>query len=262
MMVDLNTMIDATAAPRNDDGNGRTPFLVIQEIPIFFSEDWSTGIGGGLWSTGRMMAHFFASSHARRLITNISRDHNLTVLELGSGNGLLSVCFMALGKEFVKHLVVTDMEDHLNLIRQTIAANSHLISTSSSSEVIVVEHKWGVFEPRDEIHDSSLEAQVRQAACKFDLILGSDVAYHPSLYKPLIASLKAFCHESTVALIGVTMLDTTVEFFDMLWSAGFCYERTVDALIDPVEFRGTTFGLFIVRRRKPKAVIQFKKSSR
>jgi predicted nicotinamide N-methyase len=234
------------------------PFLHVYDTPIFFSEDWKTGIGGGLWSTGRMMARFFASDHARRMILNYSHNQELTVLELGSGNGLLSVCFMALAKNQIKHLVVTDMEDHLELIRQTIASNPLIVDATKPSNMIVVEHKWGVFEQIDD--SDSLEARVKQARCQFDLILGSDVAYHPSLYKPLIASLQAYFHDKTVAIIGVTMLDTTIEFFDMLRSAGFCYERIADALIEPEEFRGTTFGLFIIRRQKPRILIQFRRS--
>ena len=32
------------------------PLLTINNIPIHFSDDWNTGIGGGLWSTGWAMA--------------------------------------------------------------------------------------------------------------------------------------------------------------------------------------------------------------
>ena len=232
------------------------PFLHVRRMPVYFSEDWRTGIGGGLWSTGRMMAQFFASDHARRLIQDLSHDRGLRVLELGSGNGLLSVCFMALAKDCVSQLVVTDLDDHLELIRQTIAANPLIIDSSDSSKVLVMEHEWGRFVARND--DTSREAQVQQAKCTFDCIIGSDVAYHPSLYKPLIASLQAYFNNKTVALLGFTMLDTSTEFFDMLRQAGFSYERIPDALIESKEFRGSTFGLFFVRRQKPRLLIQYR----
>ena len=231
-------------------------FLHARGVPVYFSEDWRTGIGGGLWSTGRMMAEFLASDYARRLMLDLSHDRGLQVLELGSGNGLLSACLMALASDCIKQLVVTDLSDHLDLIRQTIASNPHIIDPMDASKVIVMEHEWGHFSVRNE--DTSREAQVQQAKCTFDCLVGSDVAYHPSLYKPLIASLQAFFHEYSVAILGFTMLDTSKDFFDMLRLAGFSYERIPDALIQSKEFRGSTFGLFIVRQQQSRTLIQYR----
>ncbi len=142
-----------------------TPFLSINKIPIVFSEDWDTGIGGGLWSTGLAIAKYF-ERHAVDVTDNLialgivkcSRNNNtdeqhlnmrpqendehciereaLTALELGSGNGFLSVCLLALNASFmkshpgepplIKKLVVTDMADHIALIEKTLRVNSHV----------------------------------------------------------------------------------------------------------------------------------------
>ena len=83
---------------------------------------------------------------------------------------------------------------------------------------------------------------------KFDFIFGSDVAYRDHLHEPLIASLLELSHETTICLIGVTMIDTKPKFFTSLWEAGFRYDRVPDHLMSH-EFRGTTFGLFVIQKR-------------
>jgi len=39
---------DSTRSP------GEEAFLTINDVPIYFNEDWGTGIGGGLWTTGKI----------------------------------------------------------------------------------------------------------------------------------------------------------------------------------------------------------------
>jgi hypothetical protein len=51
------------------------PFLIIGTIPIYFQEDWNTGIGGGLWSTGLAMAQYlqdFGANH-HVMLDNLQR---------------------------------------------------------------------------------------------------------------------------------------------------------------------------------------------
>lgn len=248
------------------------PFLKIGDTQVYFSEDWATGIGGGLWSTGLAMARYFGTPHAASCIQRLQtqkRKQNgqgLSVLELGSGNGFLSVCLMALARDSFANLVVTDAEDHLAMIRQTLAANSHIVQTDNVEYQVpihVLEHLWGEFtlptvssanngEPVDTnatTESMSLPDRVQRGEHKFDLIIGSDVAYRRELYDPLIASLQRYCHAQTVALIGTTMNDTTPSFFRLLTKAGFAYERFADHLLHP-EFRGKTFAVFVIRKKQ------------
>jgi predicted nicotinamide N-methyase len=217
------------------------PFLTIHGIPIYFQEDWTTGIGGGLWSTGLALARYFKTDHAAQ---NLCRLECRSILELGSGNGLLSVCLAALlvaphkQQHFVgttrTRLVATDLdEDHLAMMRRTWKANTHLHGDSIDFQVQT--HVWGEFDEP-------------QHATKFDLIVASDVAYREELYDPLIASLLHFSHAQTVILLGVTMSDTKPAFFELLERAGFVYEKFSDHLLE-VEFRGTTFGIFVLRKK-------------
>jgi predicted nicotinamide N-methyase len=255
----------------------RKPFLKIGDTQVYFSEDWATGIGGGLWSTGLAMARYFGTPHAASTIQRLQSQKRkkdglgLSVLELGSGNGFLSVCLLALARDSFANLVVTDFEDHLSMIRQTLAANSHITQADKSSNnngkaevpVHVMEHMWGEFpsptvsaidaesaDANETYESMSLPDRVHQGKHKFDLIIGSDVAYRKELYDPLISSLLQFCHAQTVCLIGMTMADTTPSFFTLLTKAGFVYERFADHLLHP-EFRGgKTFGVFVIRKKQ------------
>lgn len=151
--------------------------------------------------------------------TDVNTD-GVSAIELGSGNGFLSVCLLAAvssNKHIIDKLVVTDMEDHLHLMQSTIDANAH-VCKASSTQVTVEEHAWGIFNDGNNT--------------KYDFIFGTDLAYRDYLYEPLISSLLQFSHEHTVSLIGVTMNDTRPKFFDMLREAGFRYERMAGEYIN------------------------------
>jgi len=292
------------------------PFLKCNNIPIYFDENWDTGIGGGLWSTGLAIAKYFQhnSSSIRHSLINIHNKHRLlmaatkntytdiginididtagrgglvevgmTALELGSGNGFLSICLAAIAGDILSELVITDMEDHLALIETTVRANAHIVTmeqrrdedgdgdgdgdgdadttqlgeSTSNLQCCIMEHRWGEFQSSNtttttnhkNTNADGIRQQVQNGTKKFDFIFGSDVAYRDHLHAPLIASLDKFSHAHTVSLIGVTMHDTKPIFFSALVEAGFTYDRIADHLMSE-EFRGTTFGLFVIRRRR------------
>ncbi|KAL3810940.1 hypothetical protein ACHAXA_001113 [Cyclostephanos tholiformis] len=288
-------------------------FLTINNTPVFFSEDWNAGIGGGLWSTGLAIARYL-ERHADEVAENLRRlsdlkyssrgrdgggdggddggddDENddavenenddaygrgISALELGSGHGFLSACLLALVASHhgipLDELVVTDVDDHLDLVSRTLRANSHvwdrlnvlraavggaartseeyrggLLGTrrdmrrSSATRVLVAEHLWGEFDPAD--------SYIMQSDKKYDFIFGSDVAYRNSLHGPLISSLVKFSHRHTLSLIGVTMTDTQPAFFELLTASGFRYEKLADHLLER-EFRGGNFGIIAIQKR-------------
>jgi predicted nicotinamide N-methyase len=223
------------------------PFITVHDVPIYFQEDWESGIGGGLWSTGLAMAEYLGTEHA---LSNIQqRLYAANVLELGSGNGLLAMCLAAAASHAIssiQNIVITDTKEHISLIEKTVRANKHAIG--GIQRIIAVEHLWGEFHDQTD-NDGTLESAVKQGTIKFDLILGSDVAYRPDeLYDPLIASILQFSHENTVCLIGVTMVDTTPEFFAKLDCNGLQYRKLADHLLTE-KFRGTTFAIFTIRRK-------------
>lgn len=223
-------------------------FLHINDTPVYFQEDWNTGIGGGLWSTGLAFARYL-EHHSQHALSSLDALHDhekkLSLLELGSGNGFLAICMLALYKDIWNEFVVTDVESHLDLIETTLHANPHLVGDTN---VTVMQHLWGEFHPSTDSSSCSIQNEVNNGTFKFDVIIGSDVAYRQELYDPLISSLKQFSHAKTVCLIGVTMNDTRPQFFHKLREAGFRYERLADWLLEP-EYRGNTFGIFVIQQK-------------
>ena len=301
-------------------------FLTIGDTPVYFSEDWNAGIGGGLWSTGLAMARYLERHHddvaenLRGLIGPNDSSHRgrdddgddddvddsddnpenddddgrrgaISALELGSGNGFLSACLLAVVAHHripLAELVVTDADDHLDLVTRTLGANSHVwdrldvtragngrgdgagagrTTTESDGGPSSSSSSSGIRTRRDDAPRPGGATRVLVAehlwgafdggplTCasarpdgKFDFIFGSDVAYRNSLHGPLIASLVRFSHRRTLSLIGVTMTDTRPVFFDLLTASGFRYEKLADHLLER-EFRGGNFGIVAIQKR-------------
>lgn len=286
-----------------DDGDDAVLqfFLTVRGHPVHFREDWGAGIGGGLWSTGLAMARYLDTNHAYEAFSKLWVEHlqrsrpnydtkdvgtssglesteaeappPLRVVELGSGNGLLSACWLALAKSITSstayneehkapsnhgpkstcELYVTDTQEHLALIRSTLAANSQQLCPETS-HVHVMEYEWGKDWPitsniLDEDASTPTSSSAKPSAA-FDIIFGSDVAYRPELYTPLITSLTLLSNSRTRIYLGVTMADTCPDFFRQLTQAGFVYRKLDDDLLEP-EYRGLTFGIFVVQRHVP-----------
>lgn len=283
-------VIRGPKAPDNDEDGALSGSNNDYDVPIYFQEDWNTGIGGGLWSTGLAFSKYLTTPHAAANLQQLAaakkdnkgqefdEEEGLSVLELGSGNGFLSVCILGLANQLeqlqknntngetsptviIKDLAITDLVDHLDLMQKIVDANAHILGVGADSSSItktrvhVLEHKWGEFLPSNtessnDSEDStvSFKDQVQQGKYKFDLIIGSDVAYHEGLYDILIASLLQYSHGNTLMLIGMTMLDTKPKFFGKLQEAGLQYTKFADHLLEP-DFRGPTFGIFAIQRK-------------
>ena len=236
--------------------------LTIRGQPIVLAEHWDSGIGGGLWSTGLALAKYLDTNHAQEQLKFLQIR---TALELGSGNGFLSMCLWAAcccccggddtSSSLLKRIVVTDTKEHLPLIQSTVDANLPTMMTSGPSTprttVHVMEYLWGTgpLHLRDEIRDEDEDPSRCTKGNTFDLILGTDLAYRDCLHDPLIDTLVHCSHPRTVILLGVTMNDTKPIFFSKLTNAGFQYEKLADHCMDP-SFRGTNFGIFIIQQRK------------
>jgi len=136
-----------------------TPYLTIQNVPLYFTEDWQSGrIGGGLWSTGLALARYFGTDGAADNLKRLCANNNgaISALELGSGNGFLAVCLAAVAAAHpddvkIQDLVVTDTSDHLRQIEETLALNKD--ATRRIEHICVKEHVWGCFPEEDEDKD-------------------------------------------------------------------------------------------------------------
>jgi len=191
---------------------------------ITLSEDWSCGIGGGIWSNGLILATYFLNDapHLKATLTN------KTCLELGSGNGWLAT---VLGSIVTADIICTDTAEHVPLMQSTITTNATVLR--APDQVTVQELLWG--------------AQTLPDGATVDFIFGTDVAYRDYLHDPLIKCLSQHLKPTGTAIIGVCMHDTSVAFFDKLGKGGFVYERIRDDKM-PERYRGMLFGLFVIQK--------------
>lgn len=234
------------AATSSGDG-GTTqrlePVLSINGKPIYLHEDWDHGIGGGLWSTGLAIAKYLGTTHGQDQLRSRRR-----VLELGSGNGFLGVCLLAANPNLTS-VVITDTKEHLPLIKRTLELNSSIVSVDTNNNndnnniFKVEEYLWG---------PTTAETPKIITESKFDLIIGSDLAYRDELHDPLIESIvQCSTEDSTITLLGVTLRDTKPIFFQKIVLAGLSYERLADHLLDDT-FRGNRFGVFVIWKNRTK----------
>lgn len=273
----IRTMEGSSVTAPDATTSAKSVALTIGSHDIYLNEDWTQGIGGGLWSTGLALAKYFDTEHAQRQLRSLGIKR---VLELGSGNGFLAVCLLAsltkntlstptaatkddnhssdnndqsLSQNYrLDQLIVTDTKEHVALMKSTVFdGNAAIIESCSSTEVIVAEYLWG----KGPITLDTSKYMVNDPT--FDMIVGSDLAYRDELHDPLIATLNESSGPDTVTLLGVTMSDTKPIFFAKLAAAGFQYERLADHLLDP-NFRGRTFGIFVIRRRRSSPIDHYR----
>jgi predicted nicotinamide N-methyase len=249
---------------------------------------WSTGLALSLYFGASMHARrnlvkLFHEINEKQISNSMPRPRKLkgiSALELGSGNGLLAICLACCSvalpgsrSPLIEEIVITDTCEHLPLIRKTVQSNQHVVQLvgqydnemneselpesckvdKSRVSVSVAQYNWGYPFPQAatlerEVVQRQSDSQETEPTRRFDLIVGSDLAYHKSLYQPLIKTLQYCSHDESVILLGVTMNDTTPDFFVQLRQAGFQYQRFSDRLFEDSTFRGRTFGIFYIRK--------------
>jgi Lysine methyltransferase len=187
----------------------KLPVLSIyNQYPVYLAEDWNSGIGGGLWSTGLAMANYFCSPHFQTQLRRIRQqkrrfattDGAIRVLELGSGNGFLSVCLVVaamMQQDNTSESDIKESSSSMTIDKDSIplyATESNLKRISSeatlqhgasldlSKYITVEEYLWG----------EATTASNLAPFTGFDLIIGSDLAYRDELHDPLIAALAHF----------------------------------------------------------------------
>lgn len=121
------------------------------------------------------------------------------VLDLGAGLGLNSLTAAALGAQEV---VATEVEPALSCLRASVARNSR------ASERVVVEHlAWG-----DD------DAAVALGARRFDVVIGADLLYAPSLHAPLLQTLQHVLRPGATLVLAYEARAAESAFFDAVRS--------------------------------------------
>lgn len=132
-------------------------------------------------------------------LLSLSNLRTATVLELGSGTGALAIAL----SPFCRSWTASDLPDALSLIVSNLRANQ-LDPSSESSRIKVEEIDWTTYLP------SSLDRpKAPSDPTKLpDLIIATDVLYHPSLIQPLLSTLDFYTEPGRTVVLFIAEFRT------------------------------------------------------
>uniref|UniRef100_A0A4W3J6W0 Uncharacterized protein n=1 Tax=Callorhinchus milii TaxID=7868 RepID=A0A4W3J6W0_CALMI len=145
-------------------------------LKIAITFDSSQGVSGIIWNAGVVLCNYFEKEAIR--------FSGKKVIELGSGTGLVGILAALLGGE----VTLTDQAYALPQIEVNVAAN---IPPSDVRRSTISALSWG----QDQ---NSFPAD-------YDIILGSELVFHPSSYIPLLQTLLHLSHKETVIYLCSAM---------------------------------------------------------
>ncbi|KAG1715978.1 hypothetical protein ID866_1202 [Astraeus odoratus] len=140
-----------------------------ESIQITLKVDASPGCGGIAWPAGEVLSNYIALRGERYC-------RGRTVLELGSGTGLVGLVAAALGG----HVWITDQAPLLGIMRDNVVLNS------LQSLVTVTELNWG--------------EQIPSEIPSPDIILAADCVYYEPAFPLLVRTLSDLSEERTEIL--------------------------------------------------------------
>ncbi len=143
-------MRDITLSYSHDHENDDSS-VVTRNFDIHLSVDMQLGIGGDTWPAAELFCHLLLASKWHQFFRELFR--NKKVLELGSGHGLVGILVDMVFD--VDSVVITDLENYVELINKNIATNNCLRCRAEAID-------WMQFDPLVTYYDSQE---------KFDIIL-------------------------------------------------------------------------------------------
>lgn len=171
--------------------------------------DTGDSTGFGVWGSALVLANFFECNPTQR-----SRLRGAVVVELGSGTGLVGMSCAALG---ARSVTLTDRAMTRNtcshnpdgdLVMGKLVRDQHLLDVLNinvrrnspalaRSKLQVMELEWGNWD-----HIQAALASSDHGS-GFDLVVGSDLAYHGDCVQPLIHTIKSLSSLRTAAVLAL-----------------------------------------------------------
>ena len=161
--------------------------LAGQLIHITDGEDRSQGTGLNTWDGSIVLAKYL-ELHPQLVVGK-------TVLELGSGTGLVGIAASLLGAEVS---VLTDLNYTLANLVSNIKRN--VAAEYSVGKVVARPLDWT--NPDTYITPSDLSGDVKSVDRHWNVILGADVVWVEELVPPLVAALRSLSGPDTVVLLS------------------------------------------------------------
>jgi len=189
--------------------------------------------GASVWDSSLVLAKFFENPLVK------STFKNKKILELGAGNGFISIVLLKLG---AKQVISTDRECLLQLIRENCQRN---LGKSQLEKLNVVPFLWG---EENDIHQQSLYEDI-------DIIVASDCIYDKiDLWKPLLKTFLDLTstrgideHPPTIVLSYELRSKEDAAFFKEA-KLYFDINKVKSSDLDPL-WQSPDIGIFYLRRK-------------
>lgn len=140
------------------------------------------GIGGRIWRGAVMLAVFLKS----QFFSKYGEINGKTVIELGAGSGVCGLVASTMGAQ---KIYLTDRDDGcVELMKKNYEHNAKQLRLSRTE---VVKLDWMSQEDCAKLKDS------------FDVILGADILYSPSMVDDLISGLERLCAPGSYAILSI-----------------------------------------------------------
>lgn len=140
-------------------------------------------VGCVVWDAALVLAYYIQTSQA-----NAEFISNRSILELGSGTGIVGMVSAACG---AKHVVLTDLPELIPLLNHNIEANQNWLckkipnNLGTQCSVVACPYKWGENDvtklPRKNLLDENSH--------NFSSILVADCVYYEEAVKPLASTI-------------------------------------------------------------------------
>lgn len=162
---------------QTSNGSSKSLTVEITQNPCINQELGQTG--ACLWSSSIVMSEFLARK---------SKDWNigsLSVLEMGSGCGLVGIVLHQLG---ARRVILTDQSRAMKLLNKNMQNNQ----TKGGGEIFATEYRWG--EPVEDL---------RIIQEPIDLVVASDCVYHEEIAPLLVKSMADLCKDQERPVVGL-----------------------------------------------------------
>eukprot|EP00941_MAST-03F_sp_MAST-3F-sp1_P000345 g345.t1 len=198
-LSEMNSILRETHRGRLDRlGDGLEQSVCIGGSVVRLVERPGEAVGTVIWrQSANLLSQF--------LVSGRSSLKNRRVIELGAGTGICGL-FAALQGA---HVVITDREESLDLIRLNINLNLKAIEAAGGT-CICQKLDWNTWKKPDSFTE-------------YDYIFASDVVYSKAVVDPLIRVLNSLCNDTNKCILAYKLRDEIAEvrFFEALLKTDF-----------------------------------------
>jgi predicted nicotinamide N-methyase len=166
--------------------------ITICDKELVIKQDLTYGYAGEVWDAALVLSYFLISQKGTELIN----CKNKTILEIGSGTGIVGLVTSYLG---AKKLYLTDKEECLNMLKINYEENKLNIN---NSEIVITSLNW---------KDKDTYSNIKDYC---DIIIGSDIIWRTEDFVDIVQLLDTVSLSGSMVVLSYTFRkEEELDFF-------------------------------------------------